>query len=78
MVGTPSSTIRPFLLFFFMNLSISRCQLVSVTSGATTRTGDDCFSDAIYANVCTVLPRPISSASNALPEDFKRKSRPIF
>ena len=50
-VGTPSSVIRPFLLFFFMNLSISRCQLVSVTSGAITRTGTDCFSVAIYASV---------------------------
>ena len=61
-----------------MNFLISLSQLVKVTNGAITSTGNDFFSLAIYANDCTVLPRPISSANNALPEDFSRKSRPSF
>ena len=49
-----------------------------MTNGAITSAGKDFFSLAKYASVCTVLPRPISSANNALPEDFTRKSSPSF
>ena len=77
-LGDSDSIIRPFLLFFLRNFAISRCQLVNVTNGAITSTGNVCFSVATYDNVSTVFPRPISSASNALPEDFSKKSSPSF
>ena len=41
----------PFLLFFFMNFPISRCQFLKVTKGAITRVGEACFSVERYANV---------------------------
>ena len=75
--GGVSGTMRPLRLFLRMNLPISRCQLVSVTRGATTSAGRARFSVARYASVWTVLPRPISSASSALPDDLIRKSRPF-
>ena len=74
--GERSPRIRPFLLFFFTNFSISPCQLWRVTSGATTSAGRARLSVDRYASVCTVLPRPISSARSALPDDFIRKSSP--